>query len=279
MPQYPHHKVLSLLSVLLIAACGGGGGGEEAGASGTGTNSMQAGSASTTTTGVATTTSSTATTTSSTATTTVNGQTTTTAATATTTSSTTTTTGNTTPLPPLSGTPIVLTKDQLGTSWTRDGNTGSGGANQEGARAGNAECLSYGTMQNATGYFVSAHLSIFKDGQRLALPADIGIMANCLYEINTDNRSGVIDAWSTKYKRLTLGDFFKVWGQPLAWDNVAGFTGQPIVIYVDDGSGYLRRHMGDPGDIELNWHFSITIQIGSALAEIPTYDWRSYTSH
>lgn len=87
--------------------------------------------------------------------------------------------------------------------------------------------------------------------------------------------SGVVDGYSTAYKRLTLGDMFAVWGQPLSWTNVAGFSGQPVVIYIED-NGVLRQHAGDPGDIEFMPSRSITIQIGTPLNEIPVYKWDKY---
>lgn len=99
--------------------------------------------------------------------------------------------------------------------------------------------------------------------------------STCLYEINTDNLSGAVDAFSSAYKRLTLGDLFAVWGQPLSWTSVAGFSGD-VVIYVED-NGVLYKHIGDPGDIELLSHRSITIQIGTPLNEIPIYKWDKYS--
>jgi hypothetical protein len=192
----------------------------------------------------------------------------------TTASVTTTTSGG--PLPPLASAPIVLTTEPSGTLGVRtwsDGNTAAGG---QGSAVGNVQCVSYDYWN--IGYFIHAHVSIFRDGQRLALPQYIGMAANCLYEINSDNMSGVVDVFSERYKRLTLGDLFAVWGQPLSWTNVAGFAGQPVVVYIED-QGVLTRHSGAIGDIELAPYRSITIQIGAALPEIPVYDWSRYGSH
>ncbi len=278
MPQLLHSKTLSVLSFVLMTGCGGGGDGL-AGAGTDGASNTAGATASTSTAGTTTTSSLAGTTT-----TTMVGATSTSAATTTTstygdttttTSSSTTTTANPN-LPPLSGTPIVLDAGPNGTLGVRawaDGNTASGG---KGAPVGNANCIKYEWL--STNYFVHAHVSIFRDGQRLAIPQYIGMAADCLYEVNTDNMSGVVDAFSNAYKRLTLGDLFAVWGQPLSWNNVAGFTDQPVVIYVED-NGALRQHEGDPGDIELSSHRSITIQIGTRLGEIPVYNWSSYSGN
>lgn len=158
----------------------------------------------------------------------------------------------------------------LGVRAWADGNTAAGG---QGAPAGNAKCIPYDSLD--TNYFAHAHVSIFRDGQRLALPQYIGMASTCLYEINTDNLSGVVDAFSNAYKRLTLGDLFAVWGQPLSWTNVAGFSGQAVVIYVED-NGVVHEHAGDPGEIEFLPKRSITIQIGARLNEIPVYKWDKY---
>lgn len=302
MPRTIQPRALAALSLAFLGACGGGADGTSSSAATGATPPVQAANPSGTTTTSApatTTTSTTAETTSTTAgatTTSTAAQTTTSilpgstttsssaASTTTTTSSSTTspttttaasttTTTNTSGLPPLSGVPITLTGGTTGTLGVRawsDGNTASGG---QGAPAGNAKCISYDALD--TNYFAHAHVSIFRDGQRLALPQYIGMASTCLYEINTDNLSGVVDAFASAYKRLTLGDLFAVWGQPLAWDNVAGFSGQPVVIYVED-NGVLKQHAGDPGDIELLHKRSITIQIGARLNEIPVYKWDQY---
>ncbi|QAU33587.1 hypothetical protein [Janthinobacterium sp. 17J80-10] len=306
MPRTIQPRDLIVLSFAFLGACGGGADGTSGSDTAGGTTPAQAVNppgSSTATSAPATTTSSAAgttsttfpdttttttastaavtttsslvsstTTSSSVATTSSTSSTSTTFATTTTTASNTTTTANSN-LPPLSGTPITLDGGPNGTLGVRawsDGNTGSGG---QGAPAGNAKCIPYDALD--TNYFVHAHISIFRDGQRLALPQYIGMASTCLYEINTDNLSGVVDAFSSAYKRLTLGDLFAVWGQALTWNNIAGFSGQPVVIYVED-NGVLKQHAGDPGDIELLSKRSITIQIGARLTEIPVYKWDKY---
>lgn len=300
MPHTLQPRALVILMVAFLSACGGGADGMSAADASGGTAPVQAANPPGTTTSAVATTSSTAagttsttaadaTTTTSTSSTAAVTTTTSTAASSTSSTSTsssssttfvTTTTASTTTttvtgnLPPLAGTPIMLDGGPNGTLGVRawaDGNTAAGG---KGAPAGNAKCIPYDAID--TYYFVHAHVSIFRDGQRLAIPQYIGMASTCLYEINTDNMSGVVDAFSSAYKRLTLGDLFAVWGQPLSWTNVAGFSGDPVVIYVED-NGVLHQHVGDPGDIELLSRRSITIQIGIPLNEIPVYKWDKYS--
>lgn len=112
---------------------------------------------------------------------------------------------------------------------------------------------------------------------QLAIPQYIGWSDACIYDINTDNRNGVIDTVSsTGYKLMTLGQFFSIWGQALSRDNIAGITGLPVVIYLED-NGALSEYAGDPATIELATFRSITIQLGTRLDEIPVYDWASYS--
>lgn len=174
-------------------------------------------------------------------------------------------------LPPLNSTPWILEAGPTGTlgatTWA-DGSTATGG---NGQAIGNLQCQS-GLIAN---FDVYTHLAIYRNGEQLAIPQNIGSTGTCDYEIHTHDRSGTIHTASTEYKRFTLGDFFAIWGQPLSTTNVAGFTGEPIVIYIED-KGDLRQFTGDPATIDLVSHRSIVIQIGSQLPQIPTYDWLNF---
>lgn len=251
------------LPITLLTACGGGNPSPAANSGLTNPQSSSQTSTTTTTAGATTTT--------------VRVGTTTAVATTTTVAGTSTTSMAQGPLPPLGTTPIMLDPSPsavLGTPYWGDGDTGAGG---HGATVGNVQCIGYDNINSLT-YYAHAHISIFRDGQRLAIPRYIGYASNCLYELNVDNMNGVVDMYSTQvtYKRLTLSDFFGVWGQPLSWTNVAGFMGQPVVIYVED-DGVLYQYTGDnPGDIDLIHHRSITIQVGARMNEIPTYNWQQY---
>jgi hypothetical protein len=120
-------------------------------------------------------------------------------------------------------------------------------------------------------YHVHSHLAIFKDGQWLALPANVGILSQCNYEMHTHDQTGIIHIETPTFKRFTLGQFFDIWGQPLSSTNVAGVTGN-VVAYIND-NGDSRRYMGDLRDIELTSLRDITLQIGTPISTLATYSW------
>jgi hypothetical protein len=121
-------------------------------------------------------------------------------------------------------------------------------------------------------YHVHSHLAIFKDGQWLAMPANVGILSQCDYEMHTHDQTGIIHIETPTFKRFTLGQFFDIWGQPLSSTNVAGVTGN-VVAYIND-NGDSRRYMGDLRDIELTSLRDITLQIGTPpISTLATYSW------
>jgi hypothetical protein len=71
---------------------------------------------------------------------------------------------------------------------------------------------------------------------------------------------------------FTLGQLFSIWGQPLSSSDVAGLTGMPVVVYVTD-NGTVTQNTGDWSAIELRSHRLITIQVGTAITQIPNYTW------
>jgi hypothetical protein len=116
----------------------------------------------------------------------------------------------------------------------------------DGAPIGEIQCE--GTEQVAL--HIHAGLAIVLDGQRVTIPADIGINIDqqCLYWLHTHVDKGVIhvEAPSTQ-QQFTLGQFFAVWGYPLsrteildfhgalhAWVNGQPFTGDPATIPLRD---------------------------------------------
>jgi len=173
-------------------------------------------------------------------------------------------------MPTLSAQPIDIgTLSVLGTVTWPDGDTASGG---KGQAFGNDICAS--GMSDT--YHVHAHLAIVRDGNMLAIPGQVGILANtagCTYLTHTHDSTGVVHVEADAYRLLTLGQFFQIWGEPLAADNVAGFTGQPIHVYVNDGTSLQEVQSSDWGNIELTAHRSITVVIGAVPATIQSYTW------
>lgn len=152
----------------------------------------------------------------------------------------------------------------LGASYWPDGNTSSGGT---GAPVDGLICAA--NMSEI--YHVHAHLAIFKDGNWLALPKNIGLPSGCNYEMHTHDQTGIIHIETPTLHKFTLGQFFDIWGEPLTSTNVAGVTGD-VVAYIND-NGDARRYMGDLRDIELTSLRDITLQIGTPVPSLASYSW------
>jgi len=149
------------------------------------------------------------------------------------------------------------------------------GADADGAQGQTVqglECLP--TMPET--YHVHAHLSIFLNGEALAVPGDIGVVegstTNCFYSIHTHDNSGKLHVEAAAPGMFTLGQFFGLWGQPLSNTDIAGLVGLPVVVYVTD-NGVVTEASGDWSAIELTSHREITIQVGTAITEIPNFTW------
>jgi hypothetical protein len=126
-------------------------------------------------------------------------------------------------------------------------------------------------------YHVHTHLAIFLNGEQLAVPRNVGIAqlsptSTCHYAIHTHDYSGKIHVEAPEPGLFTLGQFFAIWGQPLERSNVAGHSSMPVVVYLTD-DGVATLYEDDMAAIELKSHRAITIQIGTPISEIPTYDW------
>ena len=152
----------------------------------------------------------------------------------------------------------------VGSPHWQNGNTSTGGT---GADVDGLVCAS----GMAELYHVHAHLAIVSDGQWLALPANVGILSQCNYEMHTHDSTGIIHIETPNMKTFTLGQFFDIWGQTLSNTNVAGVTGT-VVAYVND-NGDVRRYEGDLRSIELISHRDITLQIGKPVNTLATYSW------
>lgn len=167
---------------------------------------------------------------------------------------------NTSGIPTLDSPPYGLVGETLGQNYWPNGDTATGGKGQSVA---GVDCASTVT------YHIHWHLAIFNEGEMLAIPAEIGLIG-CTYEMHTHDGSGKVHIEMPNYKVFTLRQFFALWGQPLLPSNVAGLSGKPVVVYVNDGDT-LVPYAGDPGDIELLPGRNITIQVGKPLTTIPSY--------
>lgn len=124
-----------------------------------------------------------------------------------------------------------------------------------------------------TVYHIHAHLAVFVNGAQRTVPYGIGIpggtatqepsggpyvgSGTCFYWLHSHDQSGVIHVESPMQKLYTLGDYFAIWGQPLA-DGQAGPAKGTLTVYVDG-----KRYAGDPRSITLNAHTLIQLDIGT----------------
>ncbi len=160
---------------------------------------------------------------------------------------------------------------RIGALHWEDGSTAAGG---QGQPVSGIDCLE----NMPDDYHVHPHLTIYLNGEALAIPQNIGIESGpprCFYTIHTHDHSGKIHIESTGPGTFTLGQFFAIWGETLNSTTLADLSGMPVVVYVtDEGDTTATMVENNWADIELLSHREITIQVGTAITEIPVY---SYT--
>ena len=133
------------------------------------------------------------------------------------------------------------------------------------------------TMQQAVGYHIHVHLSVFVNGHQERIPAGAGIAAprddqqlatglfvdnsvgGCLYWLHVHANDGIIHVESPTQTVFTLGQFFDVWGQPLGPDQVATAQG-PVVAFVNG-----KRFAGSPRDIPLVSQDAVQLDVGNPV--------------
>jgi hypothetical protein len=126
------------------------------------------------------------------------------------------------------------------------------------------------TCATAEDYHVHSMVSLYKDGIRLGLPAEIGLHG-CGYELHTHDHTGVVHNETDMKKTFTFKQFFSVWGKELTTTSVAGLTGN-IRFYIIE-NGKLTPFNGDPATIEIASHRELLIIIGKSPGVVPQYSW------
>ena len=114
-----------------------------------------------------------------------------------------------------------------------------------------------------------AHLELFAHQRVVIVAAGIGIApprrrsgayvrsGRCEYPAITVEPTGVIQV--ERGARLTLGDFFAIWGRPLSRTRLAGFAAPPggrVLAFVGG-----RAWRGDPRAIPLRRHAQIVLEV------------------
>ena len=120
-----------------------------------------------------------------------------------------------------------------------------------------------------------AHIEVIAGGRVALVPAGIGIAppqarrgayvtgGRCEYPLRMHEPTGLIEVASDR--PVTVGDLFRVWGQPLTRHRLAGFVG--------DVSAFVgpHRRRGDPRSIPLRRHSAVTLEVGPMIAPRPRY--------
>lgn len=122
---------------------------------------------------------------------------------------------------------------------------------------------------------VGVHIELFVRRQVLIVPAGIGVArpwrghparltpGGCTYPARTLDPTGVIEV--SPGARVTLGDVFRLWGQPVGPGRLAGFRGK-VLAFVGG-----RRRSGDPRTIPLRRHAQIVLEVGGYVPPHPRY--------
>ena len=115
---------------------------------------------------------------------------------------------------------------------------------------------------------IHALVSLYRDGTRVAMPAEIGLRG-CTYEMHTHDWTGTVHIHVQK--TFTLGQFFSLWGKDLSRTSVAGIAG-PVRYYIVE-NGNVTPFSGDPKTIQFAPHREILILTGRSPGVVPRYAW------
>lgn len=109
------------------------------------------------------------------------------------------------------------------------------------------------------------HLEVFVNRRVVIIPAGIGRTPRCDYPLRTRTPTGVIEV--ARGTQATIGDLFRLWGQPLGDCRLASFrSSKPLRAYIAG-----RRVGGDVARVRLTPKAQIVVELG---AYVPPH--RSY---
>ena len=120
-----------------------------------------------------------------------------------------------------------------------------------------------------TAYHIHAHLTIWIDGQQVAVPQAVGIASDqsCFYWLHTHDSTGVIHIEAPQTASLTLQNFLDIWGKEFSQlgyqDQLASSAGW--TIYVNG-----KQVQGDFKSVAFTAHDVITIMYNSPNAKPDT---------
>lgn len=109
---------------------------------------------------------------------------------------------------------------------------------------------------------IHQHLVIFDHGKQVEIPNNVGRPESkpCLYWLHTHTPDGFLHIEAPLDRSFTLGDFFKVWAEPMTASQVFSAKakkGETIKVWVN-GALYTK----DPASIKLDAHADIVIMVG-----------------
>jgi hypothetical protein len=118
---------------------------------------------------------------------------------------------------------------------------------------------------------IHQHLVIFDHGKQVAIPDNVGQPAGrrCIYWLHTHTPDGIIHIEAPLDRSFTLGDFFKVWNQPLSKTTAASAhaaKGATLRVWVDG-----KPFAGDPRTIPLKAHTDVVIEAGPPFPTPPRF--------
>ncbi|MHB8574381.1 MAG: hypothetical protein ACYDCQ_03525 [Dehalococcoidia bacterium] len=143
--------------------------------------------------------------------------------------------------------------------------TASGGPSDASSSIGCPSILSMEQLR----YHVHAHLALFVDGQPVAVPANIGIRADCTRWLHTHDDTGIVHIEAPAFQSYTLGQFFQVWDQRL--------DATHLLDRVTDGQHEIRvyyngeLYQGPPQTVTLDPHAVIVVEYGPTFVPPPPY--------
>lgn len=152
----------------------------------------------------------------------------------------------------------------IGKATFPDGNTAQGGNGDP------VDGISCDQGTEVPDYHIHVHLSLYVNGEQLAIPKGVGVMdpftsngfviaGSCFYWVHTHDATGIIHVEPPTNVEVTLGTFFDIWGQPLSRTGVAGYNGD-VTVFVDG-----EKYTDDPRDIVFEAHKQIALQVGTPL--------------
>ena len=121
------------------------------------------------------------------------------------------------------------------------------------------------------------HVELFAGRRVVVLPAGIGVAApaarsgatvtprGCVYPLRTLAPDGVVEV--ARGSDLTVGDLFRIWGQPLLARRLGSFrSSSPVRVYLDGSPVHASA-----GAIVLKPHVQIVLELGAYLAPHPFF--------